>query len=62
MEKLTINQPPVVLKVEDLAKVLSIGMNSAYELVRSGQVRSVKVGRIYRIPKSAVDEYLNQAC
>lgn len=62
MEKLTINQPPVVLKVEDLAKVLSIGLNSAYELVRSGQVRSVKVGRIYRIPKSAVDEYLNQAC
>lgn len=61
MEKLTINQPPVVLKVEDLAKVLSIGLNSAYELVRSGQVRSVKVGRIYRIPKSAVDEYLNQA-
>lgn len=62
MEKLTIDQPPVVLKVEDLAKVLSIGLNSAYELVRSGQVRSVKVGRIYRIPKSAVDEYLNQAC
>lgn len=61
MNDFTNSQSPAVLKVEDLAKVLCIGLNSAYELVRSGQVRSVKVGRIYRIPKSAVDEYLNQA-
>lgn len=50
-----------VLKVEELAVILSIGRNSAYELVRSGKIRSVKVGRTYRIPKAAVDEYLNAA-
>lgn len=48
-----------VLKVEDIARILSIGRNSAYELVRSGKVRSVKVGRTYRIPYSAVKDYLN---
>jgi len=48
-----------VLKVEELARILSIGRNSAYELVRSGKVRSVKVGRTYRIPYSAVEDYLN---
>ncbi|MEY8313387.1 helix-turn-helix domain-containing protein [Oscillospiraceae bacterium 42-9] len=61
MEKISENFMPAVMKVEDLAKVLSIGLNSAYDLVRSGQVRSLKVGRIYRIPKSAVEEYLNSA-
>ena len=61
MEKISENFIPAVMKVEDLAKVLSIGLNSAYDLVRSGQVRSLKVGRIYRIPKSAVEEYLNSA-
>lgn len=50
-----------VLKVEELAVILAIGRNSAYELVRSGKIRSVKVGRTYRIPKAAVDEYLNSA-
>ncbi len=48
-----------VLKVEDIARILSIGRNTAYELVRSGKIRSVKIGRTYRIPYSAVEDYLN---
>lgn len=50
---------PLVFDVDQLAKILSIGKNMAYELVRSGQVRSIKVGRCYRIPKAAIDEFLN---
>ena len=48
-----------VFKVEDLAEMLSIGRNTAYELVRSGKIHSVKIGRTYRIPRSAVEDYLN---
>ena len=40
-------------------KVLSVSHNTAYALVRSGQIRSVRMGRSYRIPKDAVIEYLN---
>ena len=43
----------------DVAKILSIGRNTAYELVRSGKIRSVKIGRTYRIPLTAVEDYLN---
>ena len=50
---------PLVLRVEDLIPVLGIGRNSAYELVRSGQIRSIKVGTQYRIPRQAVAEYLS---
>lgn len=50
-----------VVTVEDLIHILGIGRNTAYQLVRSGKIRSVKVGRTYRIPKAAVDEYLNAA-
>ncbi len=49
----------LALRVEEMAHILSISRNSAYELVRSGQIRAVKVGRIYRIPKSALDEFLD---
>ena len=51
---------PAVLKVEDMARYLDIGMTKAYELIRSGQIHSVKVGRVYRIPVTAVEDYLNR--
>ena len=52
---------PLVLHVKDLAEVLSISQNTAYALVRSGQIRSIRTGRTYHIPKDALIEYLSQA-
>lgn len=49
---------PLALRVEDLMPILDIGRNMAYELVRSGQIRSIRVGRKIRVPKEAVAEYL----
>ena len=51
---------PLVLHVKELAEVLSISQNTAYALVRSGRIRSIRTGRIYRIPKDALIDYLNQ--
>ncbi len=51
---------PLTLRVEDLMPILGIGRNTAYELVRSGQIRSVRVGKQIRISKDAVVEYLKQ--
>lgn len=51
---------PLVLKVEDLMPILAIGRNMAYELVRSGQICSIRVGRSYRIPVNALEEYLRK--
>ena len=49
---------PLVLRVEDLMPILDIGRNAAYELIRCGQIRSVRVGRQIRVPKDAIREYL----
>lgn len=49
---------PLVLTVDDLMTVLNIGRNTAYELVRSGRVKSVRVGTQYRISKAALLDYL----
>ena len=49
---------PLVLRVEDLMPVLDIGRNAAYELIRCGQIRSVRVGRQIRVPKEALAEFL----
>lgn len=49
----------LVFNVEELAKALCISKNTAYELVRSGKVRSVRIGRQFRIPRDAVWDFLN---
>ena len=51
---------PLPLRVEDLMPILGVGRNTAYELVRSGQIRSVKIGRQIRIPKGSIIEYLSR--
>ena len=51
---------PLALRVEDLMPVLGISRNTAYELVRSGKIRSVRIGRQIRVPKSAISEFLSE--
>lgn len=55
----SVEELPIVLTVEDLMPVLSIGRNAAYDLVRSGQIRSLRIGRQIRIPRQAVIEFIS---
>jgi len=50
---------PLTLRVEDLMPILGIGRNTAYELVRCGQIRSIRIGKQLRIPKQALIDYLS---
>ena len=55
-----LNEMPLVMKVEDLLPILHIGRNTAYELVRSGQIRCLRIGgRTIRIPRDAVLDFIN---
>ena len=49
---------PPVLSVKQVAEILAVSQNTAYALVRSGQIHSIRVGRSYRIPLDAVIKYL----
>ena len=54
------NDLPLTLTVEEAGKVLRVGRNTAYELVRSGQLRSIKIGRQLRIPKGELVRFLKE--
>ena len=51
---------PMTLRGEDWMPILGIGRNTAYELIRSGQIRSVRIGRQIRIPREALLEFLRK--
>lgn len=50
--------PRVLLRVEEAARRLSIGRTSMFALVRTGAIRSVRVGRLRRIPDDALTDYI----
>lgn len=54
---------PDVVSVEQLQEMLDIGRNSAYKLIQNKEIKSVRIGRNYKIPKIYVLEYIQKkAC
>ena len=49
---------PLVLTIEQAAERLGIGRSLMYALVSSGEVESVTIGRLRRIPTDALVEYV----
>ena len=54
------NSYPDVLSVKQLCEILDIGKNTAYKLLQSGEIKNIKIGKIYKIPKKEVRRYINR--
>lgn len=51
-----------IVSVEALCKMLNIGKNTAYALLRNGKIKFVRIGKVYKIPKKYVIEYIKNNC
>lgn len=47
-----------VYTVDEAARYLRVDRQLVYDLVRSGRLKGVKVGRIWRIPRTALESLL----
>ena len=47
-----------ILNPKDLHEILGIGYNKTYSLLKSGEIKSFRVGRGIKIPKSCLQEYI----
>ena len=47
-----------VMDVYDVAEVLCIGKNRVYELLGNGSLKGFRIGRVWKIPRAAVQEYI----
>lgn len=47
----------VFVTVEEAARALGIGRSKAWELVKAGDLATVRIGRTRRVPVSAVHDY-----
>ena len=56
---MTLDNCPAILTVPGMAQVLRIGRNKAYQLVRDGDIPSIKLGRDIRIYRDDLLRYLS---
>jgi len=47
-----------VFNVMEAAAILGIGRSKLYELMASGEIRTIHIGRLRKIPVAAIDEFL----
>ncbi len=57
-EKAPVPDSRLLLNVEEAAQLLSLGRNTLYSLMLSGQIASLKIGRLRRVPVSALKEFV----
>lgn len=51
---------PDVVSVPQLCKMLGVCKVNAYQLLHSGQIKYLRVGQVYRIPKLCVIDFLEK--
>ena len=49
---------PDILTVDEACEALRMGYNAIYELLNSGKLKGYKQGRVWKVPKQALIEYI----
>ena len=57
---MTSDELPLVLTVEEAARVLRISRGAAYEAVRTGELPAVRIGRTLRVPRHRIADLLGE--
>jgi excisionase family DNA binding protein len=47
-----------LLTIDEVAQLLSIGKTKAYELIRTGLIPSVRIGRSVRVPADRLADFV----
>lgn len=47
-----------ILSIEDVMEILHIGKNSVYSLLKNNEIRIIRVGKRYIVPKQSVINFI----
>ncbi len=53
-----LNEYDDIMTAADVAEILYVGKNRVYELLDKGDLKGFRIGRVWKIPKEAVLEYI----
>ena len=53
-----LSEENMLLPVKDVSRILAVSNSCVYALLRSGQIKCIRIGRTYRIPKNFLADFL----
>ncbi|MGD0944595.1 MAG: helix-turn-helix domain-containing protein [Acidimicrobiales bacterium] len=60
LQRVSLDSARLLLTPEEVAQVLAIGRSKVYDLLRSEEVSSIRIGGSRRIPVSALHEFVDR--
>lgn len=57
-ERTRTKEPPLLLRVEEAARLLGLGRTKVYELIARGELRAIKVDAATRVPRAELDAWI----
>ncbi|SOB58855.1 Helix-turn-helix domain protein [Pseudodesulfovibrio profundus] len=60
MDMYDTSKPPTLLTVREVAEVLRVHQRTAYRLITGGSIKAIKIGSQWRVPESALMDFINQ--
>ena len=49
-----------LLTVDEVMEILYLGRNTVYDLLRSGELKGIKFGKVWRIPKESIHDMITK--
>ena len=49
-----------IMKFEEVMEYLNIGKSTLYKLLRSREITSFKIGKVWKIPRKSVEDYIKK--
>jgi len=50
----------ILMRAAEVAAALGVGRATAYELIASGELPSVRIGRAVRVPRAGLEEWVRR--
>lgn len=52
--------PRVMLTAEQAAEAIGVGRTTMFALIKSGEIESVRIGRLRRVPLDSIEAYISR--
>lgn len=49
-----------IMRFEEVMEFLNVGKNTLYTLLNNDELNAFKIGKVWKIPKKSVEEYVNR--
>lgn len=55
------NHTEEIITLDEMCEILNIGKNTAYKLLNTKQIPAFRIGKSWKIPRSAINNFIYQS-